>query len=276
MAAFRILNNFPVYLDQSGQPASGGSLRFYEAGTTTPKSVYGDQALTVDNGSEVTIGSDGRTEVDTWGDGAYMVRLYDADGTLLAEADDVEVAGGTGSAIPALVDGYFLTNNGALLLWAPILQMPDPTGQDGKYPVASGAGYVLQSPPEAPVVPDPDIVIGDDTFRAGITDDSTKFYIQTGTGEAPASGSRNTTEAIEFPVPFATLWHVSVTQQHNGVTADSHIPAQSNTTQSVAGFTVRFSTDENSESSVWNIINPVPFSWMAIGTITIVDIPVTP
>lgn len=276
MAAFRILNQFPVYLDQSGQPASGGELRFYESGTTTPKSVYGDPELTIDNGSTVLLNSDGRTAVDVWGDGAYRVRLYDADGTQLAEADDVEVAGGSGTAIPALVDGYFLTNNGALLLWAPIREMPDPTGQDGKYPVASGSGYVLQSPPEPPEIPDPDIVVGDATFQAGVSDDITKFYIQTGTGSAPASGTRRTNASVEFDDAFGVLWHVSVTQKHGGVTSNSFIPTQSVSTQSVNGFTVDFSTDENSTSGDWNIINPVPFSWMAVGTINVADIPATP
>lgn len=277
MAAFRILNQFPVYHDSQGRLADGGTLRFYESGTTSPKDVYGDPAMSVNNGSSVQVGSDGRTLVDVWGDGAYRVRLYDADETLIAEADDVEVAGGTGTSIPALVTGHFLTNNGALLLWAPIREMPDPTGQDGKFPVATGDSYVLQSPPTPPVIPEPDIVVTDSSFRGGTTSSSTKFLIQTGTGSAPASGSRNTSGSVTFPVPFVKLMHVAVTQTHNGVTSDGHIPSQTNTTESATGFTTRFSTDENSTSSVWNIINPVPFTWMAVGTVIVSnDPPVIP
>lgn len=271
MAAFRILNQFPVYLDLAGKPADGGYLKFYESGTTTPKSVYGGPDLTPDNGSTVALSSDGRTDVDVWGDGAYRVRLYDADNTLIAEADDVEIAGGDGTTIPALVDGYFLTNNGSLLLWASIRQLPDPTGQDGKMVVADGDSYILQSIPEPPEPVDPEIVIDDAAklFRAGVSDDNTKFVIQCGLGSAPASGSRNTTGSVTFDTPFVTLWALNITQNHNGVTADSHVPSQTVTTKSTTGFTARFSTDENSTSSVWNIINEVPFMWVAMGTVEV-------
>lgn len=277
MAAFRILNQFPVYFDSQGRLADGGSLRFYESGTSTPKDVYGTPDLSVNNGSTVTVGSDGRTIVDVWGDGSYRVRLYDADDTLIGEADDVEVAGGTGSSIPALVTGQFLTNNGALLLWAPVLQMPDPTGQDGKYPVANGTGYTLQSPPDAPVVPDPEIVVGDASFQAGISTDTTKYYVQVGTGSAPASGSRSTNASVSFPETFGVLWHVSLTQTHSGVTALAAVPAQSVTTKSTTGFSVLFNIHDQSTNSQWDITSPVPFTWMAIGTKTVSeDPPVTP
>lgn len=271
MAAFRILNQFPVYHDSQGRLADGGSLRFYASGTTTPKDVYGDPGKLVNNGSSVTVGTDGRTLVDVWGDGAYRVRLYDHDNTLIAEADDVEVAGGTGQSIPALVTGHFLTNNGALLLWTPIREMPDPTGQDGKFPVASGDSYVLQSPPEPPVIPEPDIIVTESSFRGGTTSSSTKFLIQTGSGSAPSSGGRDTNSSVTFPVAFAKLQHVSVTQRHNGVTSNAAIPRQTNTAQSNTGFSVRFSTDDNSTWAGWNITSQVPFDWMAIGTVLVAD-----
>lgn len=267
--AFRILNQFPVYFDSQGRLADGGHLRFYESGTATPKDVYGDPGKAANNGSSVQIGSDGRAVHDIWGDGAYRVRLYDADDTLIGEADDVEVAGGTAQSIPALATGQFLTNNGALLLWAPIREMPDPTGQDGKYPVANGSGYTLQSPPPPPVIPEPDVVLGEKSFRAGTSSSSLKFLILTGEGSAPAGGGRNASATVNFPQAFSTLWHVEVSQRHNGVTANGFIPAQAITAQSAASFTVRFTTDDNSTWSGWDITSPVPFSWMAVGTVIV-------
>lgn len=263
MAAFRLLNQFPVYFDQQGRLADGGELRFYESGTTTPKDVYGDQALTVNNGSSVAIGSDGRTVVDVWGDGEYRVRLYDADGTLIGEADNVEVAGGTGQSIPALVTGQFLTNNGALLLWAPIREMPDPTGQDGKYPVASGSGYVLQSPPEPPVIPEPDWTVGTTTLQLG------EFLIQTGTATAPSSGARTTSTNVAFPTAYTSILHLSVTPNVSSVgaygigatmAATGYVHGSAST-----GFTATFNSADDGGDSGFTVDNPVPFTWVAFG-----------
>lgn len=277
MAAFRLLNQFPVFWDQQGRLADGGELRFYESDTTTPKDVYGDQALTVNNGSIVAIGSDGRTVVDVWGDGEYRVRLYDADGTMIGEADNVEVAGGTGQSIPALVTGQFLTNNGALLLWAPIREMPDPTGQDGKYPVASGSGYVLQSPPAPPEIPEPEIVIGDGTFQAGTSGVTTKFYIQHVTDTAPATNALSSSKAVTFPTAFATLDNVLVTVTTSGVSSVTPpgLPSYSVTGWTPGspstGVTVNFRQMTDAGLGAEDKINsPVPFRITAIGTIEVV------
>ena len=40
-------------LDASGRPVSGAQIRFFEAGTSTPKTVYSDAALTQALGSIV-------------------------------------------------------------------------------------------------------------------------------------------------------------------------------------------------------------------------------
>lgn len=265
MAAFRLLNQFPVYFDQQGRLADGGELRFYESGTTTPKDVYGDPDLSVNNGSTVAIASDGRTAVDVWGDGSYRVRLYDADATLIGEADDVEVAGGTGQSIPALVSGQFLTNNGALLLWAPIREMPDPTGQDGKYPVASGSGYVLQSPAEPPAPPaDPDLVITADTMIVG--DGTTRMMMQTGSGSAPASGARTTSVDVNFGTAFSTdPVFVGVTPNVGIVTSIGYSAISSATNVTTTGFTAYF--DVNADQSGADINVNVPFRWVAFGVV---------
>lgn len=274
MPAFRLLNQFPVYFDRAGRLADGGELRFFETNTTTPKAVYGNPAKTVNNGSTILIGSDGRASVDVWGDGRYYVRLVDRDGTLIAEANDVEVAGGTEATIPSLVNGHFLTNNGSLLLWAPIAEVPDPTGQSGKILGNDGANFLWQAPPAAPPPPpEPDVTVGTKAFTAGKTSDPVKYFVQCGESSAAASGGRTTSASVTFPTAFAADWHVSITQKHNGVTSLASIPSQAVTAQSTTGFSVRFSVEENSTFAGWNITSPVPFSWMAVGT---KNVPVTP
>src|SRR3989304_1853639 len=126
--AFRVTDQFPQYCDAAGVPLAGGRLRFYFAGTTTAANVYGDKALTVNNGSTVDLDSSGRTNVDVWSDGtALRMRLYDAASVLIGEADNVELPGGAATSLPAFVAGKFLTNDGAVLSWATIREVPDPT-----------------------------------------------------------------------------------------------------------------------------------------------------
>ena len=147
MSAFRLFSKLNTLYGLTGQLLAGGQLKFYDAGTTTARNVYGNLALSVNNGSTVTLDSSGRPSVDVWGTGSYFVEAYSSAGVKQGEADNVLIPGGTGAAvIPALQSGKYLTNNGSVYLWSTIREMPDPTGQDGKVPVASGGGYLLQSP----------------------------------------------------------------------------------------------------------------------------------
>lgn len=140
MSAFLILDPRPVYFTSTGAVAAGGSLKFFQAGTTTPQNVYGNQALTVNNGAVLTLGSDGRTSVDVWGDGtlAYRVQLFDANGALQFDVDNVGLPGGSGNQIPTLQTGKFLSNDGAVLEWTDVQAVPDPTGQSGKFLTSDG------------------------------------------------------------------------------------------------------------------------------------------
>jgi hypothetical protein len=273
MSAFRILNQFPVFFGLTGQLAAGGSLRFYNSGTTTPKSVFGNKALSIDNGPVIAIGTDGRPVVDTWGSGSYRVRLYAKDGTLVDEADNVEVAGGGAASIPTLVDGYFLTNNGSLLLWAPIRQLPDPTGQNGKMVIADGAGYSLQPVPVAPTPPEPEIVVAANSFRAGTSASTTKFFLQTGTGSAPPSSTPDakgllhlTAAEITFPTAFASVTSIVVTPTGGAVNIVGFFAIPCVTAQSPTGFTVQFQMNDDDAESRLNITSPVNFMWLAVGT----------
>jgi hypothetical protein len=253
MTAFRILNPFPAYLDLIGMPASGGSLKFYQSGTDTPKDVFGDPDLTVNNGPSVLIGTDGRTVVDVWGDGEYRVRLYAADMTLIAEADDVTLPGGTGAAIPALQDGQFLTSDGAVLQWQEIRQVPDPTGNSGKILGTDGVNLLWQA---APTVPTPTTGVGQFNFGG--------LLIQWGTGTAPASGTQATTQPISFVTAFSGLPVVFVNPT-SSINPAGLIGAHAAWGISSAGFTAEFSANIDNTGSQFTIAAPIPFSWLAVG-----------
>lgn len=254
MNGFRILDQFPVFLDRLGAPASGGYLAFFDTGTDTPKDVYGDPDLTVNNGSTVLIGSDGRTVVDVWGSGSYRVRLYAVDDTLIAEADDVEIPGGTGATIPALDPNKFLTNDGSVLQWATVLQPPDPTGAGGKILGTDGVNLFWQAAPAAfnPPVSTGSIQLGD-------------TLIQWGSDTVPPSGVSFANKNITFPKPFGSVLHVQAgIKQLSNVAASGGIPAIGCDAWTNTGATIVINFAYG-ETSGYNIINPCGIAWIAIG-----------
>lgn len=258
MPAFRILDQSPVYLDLQGQLAAGGTLHFYAAGSTTDKDVYGDQALTVNNGPTIAIGSDGRAVDDIWGDGSYRVRLYAADGTLVFDRDDVEIAGGTGTAIPALLAGKFLTNDGAVLQWLDLLQPPDPGGQSGKVIGSDGTSLVWQTPASAVSLPTGGIAQTAASFTIG------KFMVQVGGDTASASGGHTTSKVVPFATSMASCLAVLVIPEIAGVTSSGFNAIGAVQSRNGAGFTVQFDINEASGGT---ITNAIPFRYVALGLI---------
>lgn len=73
------------FLDANGAPLSGGSVYFYEPGTTTPKNTYQDSGLTVLNSNPVVLNAAGRATI--WGNGSYRQVLYDQFGNLIWDAN---------------------------------------------------------------------------------------------------------------------------------------------------------------------------------------------
>ena len=260
--SFRILDQSPVFFDLRGNIAAGGHLEFYEAGTTTPKDVYGDQALSVNNGSTIAIGSDGRTVDDIWGNGSYRQRVYAADNTLISDDDDVEIPGGTGQVIPTLADGQFISSMGGVLVATNVLQPPDPTGQGGKIVGSDGANLVYVDKPADGAganvsVSSTKVTVGSDTGDL--------FMVQSGTAQAPASGINTTTKAVTYNTPFKTVMGVMVTPTSTNITSAGFNPISVVAASSTTGFTVQF--DINEASGSFNIVNPVSFQWVAFGTV---------
>lgn len=84
-------------LDSDGAPVSGAQIRFFEAGTTTPKEVFSDSDLTASLGSVVYTRSDGfpvaeedstSTVIVYIGTGLYKVDILDEDDATLFPAKD--------------------------------------------------------------------------------------------------------------------------------------------------------------------------------------------
>jgi hypothetical protein len=268
MASFRILDQDPVYFDLQGNLANGGHLRFYESGTTTPKSVYADESLSVSNGAEVLIGSDGRATVDIWGDGLgpYRVRLYDANETLITERDDVDLPGGSGSALPSQTGhaGEALFTDGANPAWAEVLQVPDPTGQSGKILGNNGTIPIWQTL----VTNSANAVLTFVTGGVKISNGTTAFMVQFGSDTVPAAGSSPVSaKSFSFGTAFTDIPRVFATINGTAGVANPSGGIPTFGVNSVSTTGAMMNIDTNAFGSTINVINPVPFVWYAIGSV---------
>lgn len=254
--SFRILNQAPQYLLADGSVNAGGSLTFYATDLTTPKNTWSNAAKTVLNPNPVVLDAAGRSNTDIWGDGEYGVVCKDALGVVQWTRNNVRDASGSSTTIPALQTGKFLTNDGAVLQWEPVVQVPDMTGESGNILSNDGANPTWIPMPE---VPKPDIELTANTMRIG------DFLIQWGTENAPASGTFSTSKAVTFPKSFSSApFYVKPSVTAVRVTSSSLV-ADSASGATLTGVTFNFVTADSKEGNSERITSPVPFNWIAFG-----------
>lgn len=259
--SFQFYNPAPVFFTLSGlAPANGGSLAFYDPGTTDFRNTWSNPGLTVLNENPVPLDSAGRSETAIWLDGAYDVVLRDGDGaTVWTRRIQPEAEEGT--AIPALVDGQFLSNDGTNLLWQPVAQLPDPDGSEGYFLVVTGGIPTWVAPAAAPEGPEIDVAASSVTIGDNSTDQ--RWFVQDGTGTVPASGGRTSSLAVTFPTAFVSTPRVMVVPTVNGITPNGYNAVAAVTSRSPTGFTIQ--VDVNSDQGGTDISTPVTFDWIAFG-----------
>jgi hypothetical protein len=274
MASFRILNQAPQYLLANGRVNAGGKLFFYETDLTTPKDTWAEQALSTLNANPVTMDAAGRTLTDVWGEGEYGVVMADADDVVIWTRNNVQASGDVGTEIPALEDGLFLSNDGSVLSWQPILQVPDPAGHDGDVLYSDGEISYWGPLPETEDPAEPDIVIGTRRVQIGNSGDNTKFVTIWGTDTAPSTGTKGTSKAVSIGEDFDALWMITLTVMvpqatPSGAMVDS---AAINWTQDAAGnsFTAVFNVSDDDSNPNWLISEDIVFAWKAEGTMEVV------
>jgi len=90
-----IINNSFQFIDANGLPVVGGKVETYEPnGSSTPKPLYSDKALTTSVGAVQTLNSLGMFSAELFGDGDYYIIVKYADATT---AYDMEYIEGEGS-----------------------------------------------------------------------------------------------------------------------------------------------------------------------------------
>lgn len=88
--------------NSDGVPYIGAKAYFYDAGTTTPRTVYSDSALTVPRTQPVEADSSGKFPAIYVQAGVYKIKVTQSDNTLIYEQDNVDagVASNVSGAVP--------------------------------------------------------------------------------------------------------------------------------------------------------------------------------
>jgi hypothetical protein len=258
MAAYRFYNPAPVLMDLLGlQPCAGGSLAFYDQGTTTPRNTWSDSAQTILNTNPVLLDSSGRANTNIWLDGAYSVRLRDAAGQVVWTRD-VNSGVTAGLVIPTpLPSGKYLTNDGSNLLWGDFFQLPDPTGSDGKVVVASDGGYVLQAQQTIPPAP----VTADKSIRIG------KLLDQWGVQTMPATNAQSASMSFSFPTPFVEVPAIQILITKGGPVVSEGFTGTIKASPSATAATVDWNTGVDDLRPGLRLTEAFQFSWRAVGKV---------
>lgn len=259
--AFRPLGQFNQYFLNDGTVNAGGSITFYETDLTTLKNTYSDEALTTVNPNPVPLDGSGRLSVDVWGSDAYGAVLADALGATIETRNNIQSDAPTGTTIPALVSGDFLTNDGSVLLWQSLLQIPDPTGSAGDVLATDGTLVFWDTPAAAPTIP-----------AGGITQTTSQIVIgavslQWGTGTLPASGGNTTNVSVTFGTAFSGApYHIELcANAGSGVTGSGGVLILSAASRTATGFNAWGDTNAGFTAGSHPITATTPFTWFAIG-----------
>lgn len=263
-AAFRLYPQFSTFWSDDGTLLAGGQLRFFEAGTATPKNVYGEKALSTNNGSTIDLDAAGRPEHPIWGSGQYDVHLYDADNVKVGEDLTVEIPGGEATALPTLSADKFLTNDGSVMSWAEVLQVPDPTGSADKILSTDGTTLSWIAKPA-------DGAAG----TANVSQTATSYtvedmLVQTGSATGTSAGGRTQSVSVTFGTAFtSTPIFVDVAVTSTSLSSFGNMPSHTITAKSTTGFTVKFTMGELDDSQAGFDFNAgVAFDYMAVGVKT--------
>lgn len=263
MPAYLLFDKCRHWTGLTGQSLPGGYVKFYVAESTTPADVYGDRALSTNNGDTIDLDASSRLEHECWADttDAYFVEVYDSDDVKQGEVSYVEVPGGSTTVIPIPNEGEFITGDGTNLLVAEVRQVPDPSGNANKLLGTDGTDLNWVARPSDGAAGTSDT----STSATGYTIGNKR--VQWGTGSATNSGGRTQTASITFPVAFSAAPNVvDVTVTNSSLSSFGNMPSHSVTSVSTTGATIKFTMGELDDSgSGFDFIAAVNFMWTATG-----------
>lgn len=259
----------------SAQLLAGGYLSFFELDTTTPKDVYGEFALTTNNGSAVDLDASGRPDVAIWGSGDYFFEVYDSDDVKQGEGE-IREPGGAALNIPVPSAGEFISGDGSDFVLVDLTDslLPDQTGHANDYLSTDGSIPSWVDPPEDAVIPELPITVTATSLSAGTAGSDFYFEQRPAADESLAGGGGKTvTDSVTFPVAFkaGTTPTVIIELRGAGPAANGAYPKHSVTAVSNTGFTVTFSMLTGGTSaddfSGSNMTGTITYTYTAKGVI---------
>ena len=263
MPSYLLLDKCRTFHGLTGQLLPGGYVKFYVSGTTTPQSVYGERALSTNNGSTIDLDASGRLEHECWADttDAYFIELFDSDDVKQGEISYMEVPGGSGQVIPVPGEGQVIGGDGTNFLLLDPFWLPDPAGNSGKLLGSDGAAWLPVARPSDGAAGTSDT----STSATGYTIGNKR--VQWGSDSGTSSGGRTQTKSVTFPVAFsATPNVVDVVVTNSSLSSFGNMPSHSITSKSTTGFTVKFTMGELDDSgSGFDFTAGVSFDWTATG-----------
>jgi hypothetical protein len=260
MTAYRFYNPAPVLMDLLGlRPCAGGSLAFYDKGTTTPRLTWSDQTLTIPNTNPVALDSSGRSNTNIWLSGAYSVVLKDATGAVVWTRD-VDSGVDDGLTIPALSSGLFLSNDGSNLLWDSVRQVPDPSGSADRILGTDGTSLIWIA---QQAIPASNASSGAGIMRIG------DYAIQWGRSQCPATGLPSTATTVTIPTAYTETPFVLATVGTFPFYTPSWggagvIMARASSMNSIE---IQMHGNAGTINSQTIVVAPIDFTWIAAGKV---------
>lgn len=273
--AFRLVDPKPQFTLAAGPLAALGRILFYTTGTTTPKSVFGEPALSTDLGSEIPLNAAGRTTSDIWlaEDEEYRIDVQDSNNVSIPgyPLDHIRNTIGSGLAPPdpsGGVDGDSLLTDGTEWYFQTLRELPDPTGHANTYLTCDGSAWNPTTIPEAATYDATNLPGGITSAPTTVVIGTVRF--QWGSDTAPSNGSGlTTTKAVTFGTAFSgTPTHIDITPVlSSGVSSNSPpgFPTKHYSSPSTTGFTAGFAVGEENTGGTDTISSTIPFTYFAVG-----------
>lgn len=266
MAAYLLFNTITTFRGSSGELLAGGEIRFFQTNTTTPQDVYGNRALSVNNGNTVALDASGRLTHECWADttASYYVELYDADSVKQGEVSHIEVPGGQGQVIPVPSPGEYLTGDGTNFLLEDLTDrfLPDQTGHSNEILGTDGATASWVTRPQDGAAGVSDIAVTSTSVKVG------NMLTLYGTGSGTNAGGRTQTATITFAQAFdAAPVEVNVWVTNTALSSYGNMPTWALQSVSTTGATIKFTMSELDDSqSGYNFNGNVSFGYKVTGT----------
>lgn len=263
MPSFLLYDKCRVWFDDTGNVLADGYLKFYVAGSTTPQDVYGNRALSTNNGDTIALDAAGKLEHECWADAtdAYFIEVYNASDVKVGEISYREVDGGVGQTIPVPNDDEVLGGDGVNFIVRSFREVPDPTGNANKILGTDGDLVLWVARPSDGANGESDIENDDNGFSVG------GIRVTYGSGTGVNAGGRTQTANVVFPVEFGAAPDIVLVTVTNSVLSSAgNMPTYAVTSKSTTGCTIKFTMGELDDTrSQYDFTSAVQFNYVAYG-----------